>query len=104
MSISTAAAALPSTPTDAPYTRFELTSVVKGDGHTQSFAVYDDAQYPVDVITTTFSRRSKYPFTQVALVTREEAREIWARSVKQGLKPAKPFRQKRFGPVPAKAA
>lgn len=99
-----AAKLITDTPHDAPYTRFEL---MRQDGHnfdSQSFAIYDDPKYAATVLTTSGRAGWTYPMTQVAIVTSDEAREIWARSAKVGMKyDHKPFRQECFGPAPAKA-
>jgi hypothetical protein len=85
------------TPDGAAYTRFSLAKREGRGFYSQSFAIYDDPKYASIVIT------SRGNITQVAFVTLAEAKEIWARSVKEGLeRDGEPYRQARFGAIPAK--
>ncbi len=99
--ISEAAKNLPRPGDDVPYTRFYL----KCETATIDFVITDEPGYQVAMLKTTFRKDRSWPMTQVSVVTREEAREIWTNAVKKhGYEQDTPYRQPRFGAIPAKAA
>lgn len=99
--ISEAAKNLPRPGDDVPYTRFYL----KCPTATVDFVITDEPGFQVTVITTSWMKGWRYPMTRISAVTREEAREIWKNAIKQhGYEQDTPYRQPRFGAIPAKAA